>query len=156
VMVAVTSLATFRNWVVAHEFVLVSSEGGVVLSQGNPAPSNVVVPFEHQALYGALRLDPPTQRVVEFARQLPRPFLSGLWAKARFALGWFGATLPDSGTSWLYIATWMLAAVGLAMLPWTRVAVPRSAALMGALVAASHFVVVVVFLPYVYGDRMIM
>jgi hypothetical protein len=155
-MAAVTSLATLRNWVVAHELVLVSSEGGVVLSQGNPAPANLVVPFEHKAFYASLGLDPLTQTVVEYARQQPRAFANGLWAKARFTLGWFQALLPGSTSSWLYVVTWILAVIGVAMVPRTPSAVPRAAALIGALVAASHFVVVVVFLPYVYGDRMIM
>jgi hypothetical protein len=127
----------------------------VVLAQGNPAPATVVVPTERRALYANLGLDPSTQTVVEYARQQPRTFVRGLWAKARFTLGWFESSLAAAGTSWLYIATWLLAVLGVAMLPWTRTAMPRSAALVGALVALSHFAVLVVFLPYVYGDRMI-
>jgi hypothetical protein len=155
-MVGVTSLATIRNWVVARQVVLVTSEGGVVLAQGNPVPSELAIPAAHRAQYARLGLDALTQRVVEFARQRPGAFAAGLWRKARFALGWFDLLLSGSGTSLFYIAVWVAAIAGVIALP--RVVapdVPPLVALLGVALAAAHFAVVVAFVPYVYGDRLI-
>ena len=154
-MVAVTSMATMRNWIVAHRLVAISSEGPVVLSVGNSPPA-LTIPPAHKAVYDRIGLDPLVQAVVEYARQQPRAFGRGLWQKARYTLGWFEAIRPDAGISTFYLVTWMTALLGVAILPWI---VPRRsliAAVIPLLVAASHFAVVVVFQPHVYGDRLIM
>ena len=154
-MVAVTSMATMRNWIVAHRLVAISSEGPVVLSVGN-SPPPLTIPPPHKALYDRIGLDPLVQAVVEYARQQPRAFGRGLWQKAQYTLGWFEAIRPDAGTSTFYIVTWMTALVGVALLPWIAPRRSLVAAVIPLLVAGSHFAVVVVFQPRVYGDRLIM
>lgn len=154
-MVAVTSTATIRNWVVAHRFVAISSEGPVVLSVGNSPPA-LSIPPPHKAMYDRIGLDPLVQAVVEYARQQPRAFGHGLWRKAKYTLGWFEAIRPDAGTSTFYIVTWIAALVGVAVLPWIA---PRRSLIAGViplLVAAAHFAAVVLFQPHVYADRLIM
>jgi hypothetical protein len=142
------------NWVVAKQFVLISSEGPIVLFLGN-SPPPLEIPPEYQARYQRLHLDPRVQAVAEYARQQPRAFARGLWRKARFTLGWFEEFLPGSGTSLFYIAVWILALSGIPLLWWIR---PMSLplALLPLLLALSHFAAVVLFQPHVYGDRLIM
>jgi hypothetical protein len=153
-MVAVSSLATVRNWVVAHQFVLISSEGPIVLWLGN-SPPPLTTPPAYKARYDRLGLDPRVQAVAEYARQQPRAFVGGLWRKARFTLGWFDEMLPRAGTSLFYIVLWMSALAGLALLWRIRpTSVPLAA--IPLLLALSHFAAVVLFQPHVYGDRLIM
>jgi hypothetical protein len=153
-MIAVTSLATVRNWVVARQFVPIASEGSVVLFLGNPPP-NLVIPPEHKGQYDRWGLDVYIRSVVEYARQRPRAFVGGLARKALYTLGWFDPLVPGAGYSSLYIATWILASIGVAALRWIRPAAPYAIVAIPLLLAASHFVVVVTFLPHVYGDRLI-
>lgn len=154
-MIAVISIATVRNWVVAHRLVVISSEGPVVLYLGNPPPP-LITPPAHKTQYERLGLDPLAQAVAEYVRQQPRAFVNGLWRKARFTLGWFDQMLPGSGTSTFYIVTWIAALAGIAMLRWIRPSRSVALAAIPLLVAASHFAVVVAFQPHVYGDRLIM
>jgi len=154
-MVAVTSTATIRNWIVARQFVAISSEGALVLFVGN-SPPQLTMPPSHKALYERLGLDPMVQAVAEYALQQPRTFARGLWWKAQYTLGWFDAMRPGAGTSVFYIATWMLTLVGIALLPWMAQGRSLYVAAVPLLVAASHFAVVVLFQPHVYGDRLLM
>ena len=154
-MILVTSTATIRNWVVAHQFVIVSAEGPVVLFVGNSPPPLTIAPVR-KAQYERLGLDPRVQAVVEYARQRPRDFGRGLGQKARYTLGWFDTMRPDAGTSWFYIVTWTMALVGLACLGWIRASCPMPIVLLPLIVAATHFAVVVLFQPHVYGDRILM
>jgi hypothetical protein len=154
-MILVTSTATIRNWVVAHRFVLVSSEGAVVLFVGN-SPPPLTIAADRKARYERLGLDPRVQAVVEYARQQPREFSRGLWRKAQYTLGWFDAMRPQAGTSWFYVVTWLAALIGLAYLPWIRSSRPAPILLIPLIVALTHFAVVVVFQPHVYADRLLM
>jgi hypothetical protein len=154
-MIAVTSMATIRNWVVAHKLVAVSSEGAVVLFVGN-SPPPLAIPSAHKTQYERLGLEPFVQAVVEYARQQPGTFGRGLWRKAQYTLGWFDAVRPGAGTSTFYIVTWVMALLGVALLPWMTPRQSLALVLIPLLVAASHFGVVVLFQPHVYGDRLLM
>jgi hypothetical protein len=154
-MIGVTSLATARNWIVAHELVPISSEGSVVLFLGNPPPA-MAIPPEHLAQYTRWGLDQYAQPVVEYARQQPRAFIKGLGRKAAFTLGWFDTLVPGAGTSVLYVATWIAAAIGLASWRRFRPRAPIAIVAVPLLLAAAHFAADVAFLPNVYGDRMIL
>jgi hypothetical protein len=154
-MVAVGSLATLRNWVVAGRVVAISSEGPVVLFLGNSTPS-LEMPPAHQVQYERLHLDSRLQAVAEYVRQQPRAFAHGLWRKALYTLGWFDQVVPGSGTSIFYIATWLSALIGVVLLLRTQPRERLALASVPLLVAASHFAAVVVFQPHVYGDRLIM
>ena len=153
-MVAVSSLATVRNWVVAHQVVLIASEGPIVLFLGN-SPPPLTTPPAYKTRYDRLGIDPRVQAVAEYARQQPKAFARGLWRKARFTLGWFEAMLPGAGRSLFYIGVWISAFAGMVLL---RRIQPRSLPLAAIplLLALSHFAAVVVFQPHVYGDRLIM
>jgi hypothetical protein len=153
-MVAVASLATVRNWVVAHRFTLITTEGPPTLLLGNPTPPLDETPPALKAWYARLNLDPNVEKVVEFARQQPRQFGAGLARKAQYTLGWFGTMLDNVPTSRFYIAVWTAALIGLALLSWIRpVSLPL--ALVPFALAASHFFAMVIILPQVYVDRMI-
>jgi hypothetical protein len=153
-MLAVCSLATFRNWVVAHRLVLITSEGSQAVFLGNPPPPLDETPADYKALYQRLGFDPRVEKVAEFARQQPRQFAAGLARKAQYTLGWFGTMLDGAPTSRFYIAVWVVALIGLAMLPWMRpVSLPL--ALVPFALAASHFVAMVIIMPQVYVDRTI-
>ena len=96
------------------------------------------------------------QAVVEYARQQPRNFARGLWRKAQYTLGWFEAIRPQAGTSIFYIVTWTAALVGIALLGWIGPGRSVGIVWIPLIVAASHFAVVVLFQPHVYGDRLLM
>jgi len=153
-MLAVSSLATVRNWVVAHRLVLITTEGPPTLLQGNPPPPLLDTPPAVQKWYDRFDVDPRTQKVFEFVRQQPWQFAAGLGRKAQYTLGWFGTLLDGAPTSRFYIATWAVAAAGVVLLPWLRpVSVPL--ALVPLALAASHFLALVLIMPQVYVDRMI-
>ena len=151
-MIAVTSLATLRNWIVAGELVPIASSGPVNLSLGN-TPAIPLVPHpEHQAFYDRLGFDRQyTQVVVEYVRHQPRAFLAGLSEKAKYTLG-FDAILPGSGRSNFYVVTWAAALAGLFLMSRTSPLGLGSATLIPALLALSHFAVVVMIFPHGYSD----
>lgn len=156
VMMAVASLATVRNWVVARTFVPIASSGPVNLYIGNEPPTRLTTAPKDQAAYERLGLSPYTQMVADYIRQQPRLFLAGLARKAKFTLGWFDALEPGAGRSTFYIVTWAMALVGFllagrSMSPGTgwAAAIPMSLAL-------SHFAAVVMIFPNSYGDRLIL
>jgi hypothetical protein len=154
-MIGVGSLATARNWVVAHKFILISSEGPVVLFLGN-SPPPLEIPAAHHVQYERFHFDPRMEAVAEYVRQQPGAFARGLWKKALYTLGWFDEVVPGSGTSIFYIATWLSALAGVVLLLWTESRARLALAAVPLLVAASHFAAMIVFQPHVYGDRLFM
>jgi hypothetical protein len=103
-MVAVASLATVRNWVVAHRLILITTEGAPTLLLGNPTPPLDETPPALKAWYARLNLDPSVERVVEFARQQPRQFAAG-WHARRNTRSVGSARCSDGApTSRFYIA----------------------------------------------------
>lgn len=157
-LMAFTSLATVRNWVVAREFVLVSSSGSINLVIGNEPPRPVVVPAWRRATYERFGFDPNVQTVVEYARQLPRAFLDGWRRKAAYTLGSFATLAPEAGRSAFYMGLSLIAAIGVLLLTarpsWLRGAGPAS--LIPMSLALAHFAVLVVIFPTVYGDRLLL
>jgi hypothetical protein len=155
-LVAVTSLATFRNAVVAHAFVPIASSGPVNLYLGNLPNPPVVIPPEHTAAYQHLGLDPFTQRAIEYARQRPRDVADGLRRKALYTLGWFDPLTSGAGYSLFYIATWVAALLGIVLIRSRTGKTSTFTALMPLLIAMTHFLSVVVIFPHSYGDRQIL
>lgn len=157
-LVGVTSLATIRNWVVARQFVPVSSSGSINLRIGNEPPTPVVVPAERKAVYERLGFDANVQVVVEYARQSPRAFLDGLRRKAAYALGSFSTLAPNGGRSVFYMSVSALALVGVLLLiarpSWLRRA--GLASFLPLSLAIAHVVVLVVVFPTTYGDRLLL
>jgi hypothetical protein len=155
-MTAVVSLATMRNWVVAHEFVPITSSGSVNLFSGNTPPAKLVTPPEHAKTYQRLGIDPYTQMVIEYARQKPGLFIDGLKHKAMYALGSFESLLPGTGRSVFYASVWASALAGLVLIPSVAPGVPLAASAIPFLIAAAHFATVVAIFPHVYGDRLVL
>ena len=158
VMALMVSLATVRNWMVASRFVPITTSMGVNLHAGNTPPGALVeAPADRVRGYERLGLDRPTQMVVEYVRQQPAAFVRGLGRKALYAIVCFEASgLPgETGTSLVYVLIWAAAAIG-----WIRMA--RGGAGMGlvaaipALLALSHFAIVVIFFPHAHHDRLIL
>lgn len=152
-LVAVTLLATARNWVVVRQFVLVSSSGPTNLFFGNRPATPIVVPPPHKATYERLGVDPNLQLVIEYARQSPGAFLEGWRRKTAYALGSFETLAPGEGRSLFYMAVSAAALVGVlllaARLTWLRGA--GLASLIPLSLALPHLAVIVIIT--VYGER---
>jgi hypothetical protein len=155
-LVAVTSLATIRNAIVAHAFVPIASSGPVNLYLGNLPESAVTIPGEHGATYQRFGLDTRTQQVIEYARQRPAAFADGLRRKALYTLGWFEPLMPGSGHSRFYISTWVCALLGLVLVGRRAAAVSMWSVLLPLSIALTQYAAVVLIFPHVYGDRLIL
>jgi len=140
--VALFSLIAVRNWVVAHEFAMTSSEFGVTLLGGNEPPADLVMAPGRAAQYARLGLSEPTARVLDYALAAPGAFLLHQARKTLFALGIYEPYAPGWGYSPIYIAGWLLA-VGGVIVAVRAGRVPPIAAVLPALIAASQFAAVV-------------
>lgn len=157
-MLAVISMATMRNWVVARQFVLINNYGSFNLFLANQPATPVVVSAEHKSTYDRLNLDGHTQSVIEYARQSPRLFFEAWRQRAAYALGSFETIVPGEGWSAFYIATWSLALVGVVMLATGRLGLPGLSlpALIPLSIALAHFGVLVMTFATVYADRLLL
>ncbi len=158
-MLAVVSLATLRNWIVADRFVLVASSLGINLVLGNQPPASLQpTPPERLAAYTRLGFDEHTQRVAEFAVQQPGDFARGLGRKALYSFGFFGwSRLPGGiGTSWLYVATWVLAAWGAVRVMRGSLAGPPPMVWLPMTATLTHLAVMVIVIPFGYTDKYIL
>ncbi len=154
VMLAIAGLATARNWIVARQFVPVTSSFAINLFLGNEPPTGTPVHAvaEHRG-YGWFARDDRIRMVLEFARHSPALFLRGLWRKLLYSLGLFGALVP--GTSWApaLTVTWMSSVAG-TIVAWRRRA--DRIAFLPLAVALSQLAAVVVVFPHVYVDRLLL
>lgn len=158
VLLAVISLATIRNWVVARQFVLINAYGSLNLFLAYEPPRGFVIPPDHNATYDRLGLNPQVRTVVEYARQSPRVFVVSWVKRAAFTVGSFATLDPGSGRSIFYMTAAAAAVAGLVLLlarlswlpqagwPWL---IPLSLAL-------AHWAVLIVIFPSVYGDRLLL
>jgi len=156
-LVAVTSLATYRNWVVSKQAVMIASSGSINFYLGNQPPMKIVIPSDHKAQYTRYGIDENVQTSIEYGRQHPREFFDGWRKKAIYALGWFGDLAPEMGRSDFFIATGMIALVGLVI--WMRgpTWLPPAgvAGLIPLGIALAQFVVLVIVFPTA-GDRLVL
>lgn len=157
-MLAVISVATARNWIVARQFVLINSYGSFALNVANEPATPVVVPAEHKATYDRLKLDAHLQAVIEYARQSPRVFFSAWLQRAAYVLGFFETMVPGRGLSLFYVAVWSLALMGMVLLATGRLGLPGLAlpALIPLSIALAHFGVLVMTFATAYGDRLLL
>jgi len=149
---AIFSLITVRNWIVAGVFAPSSTELGITLLGGNEVPPGVTIdPAPRAALYRRLGISEFTSIVIEYAITAPGQFAFGLGRKALFALGFYEPYAPGWGYSPVYIAVWTSAVWGLLL------AVRRSdswlVATLPALVAITQYVALVIVYPK--GERLI-
>src|SRR5262249_24698118 len=112
VAIVVVSTATIRNWIVARQFVLVTSSGSVKLYLGN-TPSPRAPAFLDRQSPRTVQEDPFISRTVDYARAAPREFLAGLWRKALYAAGWFSILHDDERPQLMLLAAWIAAVPGL-------------------------------------------
>ena len=151
---AVFSLVSVRNWIVANTFAPTSTELGITLLGGNEPPPHVTIDLSaRRATYDRFGFGDNTARVIEFAIVAPGEFARGLGRKALFALGFYEPYAPGWGRSPVYIAVWTSAIAGL-LIALRRAHVPPLAALLPALVALTQYVAVVIVYPK--GERLIL
>jgi hypothetical protein len=151
--IAVFSLISVRNWIVAARFVPASTEFGVTLLGGNIPPDEVT--FESSprfALYQRLAIAEPTARVIEFAITAPGAFAANIGRKALFALGFYEPYAEGWGTSPVYVMVWTTAIAGLLL--GRHPDTPFWVFVLPALIALSQYVAVV--LVYPKGERLIL
>ena len=159
---AVFSLISIRNWIVAGVFAPSSTELGITLLGGNEVPPGVTIDLAPRApLYNRFGIGDLTATVIEYAITAPGMFARNLGRKALFALGFYEPYAPGWGYSPVYIAVWTTAIAGLVLtLRRERLQGERTALLQGvpclipALIAVTQLVAVVVVYPK--GERLIL
>lgn len=162
-LLCIVGLLTVRTWIVAGTFALAPSSGAIAIAAGNEPSSPLdPTPADRQAIYDRLALSVQSRVFLELAAQRPREFLGNFGQKALYSAGLFGPSgIESQGTdvpnvSWWYVGAWCLAIVGGVRLLRTRTSHPPALVALPALAALCHFGVMVLFLPNVYGDRMIL
>ena len=152
ICLAIFSLITVRNWIVAGVFAPTSTELGVTLLGGNEVPEGVTIDLSRRSgIYRALGISDLTATVIEYALTAPGSFIQHQLRKSLFALGFYEPYAPGWGYSPVYIAVWTTAIVGL-ILVW-RSGQPSIVVLLPALIALTQFVAVVIVYPK--GERLI-
>ena len=148
---AVFSLITIRNWIVARVFAPTSTELGITLLGGNEVPPGVTIDLKTRSeLYRRFGISDITATVIEYAITAPGLFAQNMVRKAVFALGFYEPYAPGWGYSPVYIAVWTTAVAGL-LLAWRS---QRSiVVLIPALIAITQYVAVVIVYPK--GERLI-
>ena len=149
---AIFSLITVRNWIVAGVFAPTSTELGITLLGGNEPPPGVNINLALRSdVYRRFRISDPTAIVIEYAITAPALFAQNMGRKALFALGFYDWYAPGWGYSPVYILVWTTAIAG-GMLTLRRQ--PPQLALLPAAIALTQFIAVVVVYPK--GERLIL
>lgn len=149
---AVFSLISIRNWIVAGVFAPTSTELGITLLGGNEVPEGVPINLATRApVYRRFGINDHTATVIEYAITAPGLFAQHLGRKALFALGFYEPYAPGWGYSPVYIAVWTSALAGW----WLTVrrserTIPVS---IPALIAMTQLLAVVIIYPK--GERLI-
>ena len=150
-MLAVFSLITIRNWIVAGVFAPTPTELGITLRGGNEVPPGVTIDLTaRQPIYERFGISEHTATVIEFAITAPGQFALNLGRKALFALGVYEPYAPGWGYSPVYIAVSISAVAGLLVASRTT---PVPLAWLPGLIAITQFVAVVIVYPK--GERLI-
>lgn len=144
---AVFSFIAIRNAVVAHVFVVSPTGLGVNLRGGNEPPPSVQLDLtKRAALYQRWGVSDATAEVIEFAISAPAAFAANMGRKALFALGVYEPYAPGWGYSPVYLAVWIAALGGIAVVLRSG-HLPPLVALLPAAIAASQFVALVIVYP---------
>lgn len=150
---AVFSLIAIRNALVSHRFAPTSTEFGITLRGGNEPPGDLRLdPTARLPIYDRLHIGGYTIEVIEYAIAAPGRFADNMARKAVFALGFYEAYAPGWGYSPVYIANWIAALIGAALLWQRRVA--RDIAFVPLLIALTQYLAVVIVYPK--GERLIL
>jgi hypothetical protein len=154
-MLAVFSVITIRNWIVAGVVAPMPTELGITLRGGNEVPPGVTIDLApRSAIYQRLKINEHTATVIEFALTAPGLFARNIGRKALFALGFYEPYAPGWGYSPVYIAVWISAVAGLFLLmSEPRTLQEKAPLLIPAAMALTQFVAVVIVYPK--GERLI-
>ena len=149
---AVFSLITIRNWIVAGVFAPTPTELGITLRGGNEPPPGLVIDRDRAAFYKRIGFDDHTAVVAEYAIQQPAAFAANIGRKFLFVLGFYEPYAPGWGYSPVYIATWVSAIAGL----WLAVK-NRSEAIWPVLIPAIVSLVQLAAIVMIYpkGERLV-
>ena len=149
---AVFSLITIRNAIVAGVFAPMPTELGITLLGGNEPPVGFTIDRGRAAVYQRLGISDHTATVVDYAIAEPRHFAANLLNKALFVLGFYERYAPGWGYSPVYIATWISATAGLWLTLRNRQG-PIWPLLIPAIVALTQFAAIVIIYPR--GERLV-
>ena len=149
---AVLSLVSMRNWIVARVPSPIPTEGAITLLGGNEPPPGLEVPPARRPMYDRFGISDVAAPVFEYAIQQPRLFAINLGKKAVFVLGFYEPYVPGWGYSPVYILTWTSALAGL----WLAVRRRNGSIwpiLIPALIALTQYIAIVVVYPK--GERLV-
>ena len=150
--VAVVSLVPLRNFVVSGQPSLVATNGMATMELAHPLTPLVDLRGDQRyPIYRALRLDPAVIHLVEFIRQDPKGYAATLVPLGLYALG-LPSTLEDEAP-----VRWELVSlVALYLLSLANPAARRPATWLLHSFIWLHLLVMMVFLPNVYGYRQVL
>ena len=149
---AIFSLITIRNWIVARVFAPTSTELGITLLGGNEVPPDLQIDLSARSgIYQRFGISDLTATVIEYAINAPGRFALNIGRKALFALGFYEPYAPGWGYSPVYIAVWTTAVAGVILV--LRSGQPAIVVLLPALIALTQFIAVVIVYPK--GERLI-
>lgn len=152
-MMAVIALAPIRNYLVSGRPTLVATNAGATLLLAHtPTPRVRLAGLDRHPVYNFLRVDRPTREVLEFVRQDPVGYAATLVPLALYTLGFPGAVDGTSPAALELVGLVLLYLAAVAGWPETR---RRDTWLTHAFIV-SHFLVMITFLPYVYGYRQVL
>jgi len=147
------SLVPVRNYVVSGRPALVATNAGATLLLAHtPTPTVRLARIDENPVYNRLGLDRPTREVLEFVRQDPLGYAATLVPLGLYTLGFSGAI---DGSSDLAPELLFLAVLYVLVVMSFRGARDLPSGFLHAFVA-SHFLVMITFLPYVYGYRQVL
>jgi 4-amino-4-deoxy-L-arabinose transferase-like glycosyltransferase len=150
---AVAALVPLRNYVVSGRPAPVATNGGATLLLAHTPTENVhLARVDRDPVYNALSLDRPTREVLEFARQDPVGYAATLIPLALYSVGFAGAVEGSIAVAPEIVALTVLYAAALVILPASR---SLRASLLHVFIAI-HLVVMMTFVPYVYGYRQVL
>jgi hypothetical protein len=146
-------LVPMRNLVVSGRPALMATNGGATLLIAHQPPSYIrLAGIDRNPTYNALRLDRPTREVLEFARQDPLGYLATMVPLGLYSIGipngieGQGTVAPD-----ILMVTILYVAGVVGMKSCRRLETVHIHAFV-----ALHMLVMMTFLPYVYGYRQVL
>jgi 4-amino-4-deoxy-L-arabinose transferase-like glycosyltransferase len=146
-------LVPLRNLVVAGEPALVASSGGVNLQKLHRPTPGVRLSLAQDRWFAPYVHEAPTRETIEFVIQDPAGYAASCLLLAAYTLG-YGAAIDESQvTVWPELILLNLLYVS-AIILW-RSARSLRAAILHAFIA-THFLTMVLFVPYDYDNRLVL
>lgn len=149
---AVLSLVSIRNWIVAGVPTPIPTEGAITLLGGNEPPPGLTIGPARRALYQRFGISDITATVIEYAITEPGLFAKHIERKALFVLGFYEPYAPGWGYSPVYIVTWITALAGV----WLAIKHRKGSmwpVLIPLLISLTQFIAIVIVYPK--GERLV-